>query len=198
MNGLTAALAIGIGLLFTLSVGMAVQLFGRGKRSSAKPQQFTSTRRVTSEEQEDLDAVNEAVEAARSELMLLRNQVAKERARLDQLKRQAQSQGNGQQRQQPHVNFGPGPRSTQAPTQPSVDSPWVILGLRPGSSNDDIRRRYRLLSRVWHPDRFTGGPPELRAEAEVMMARLNRAYNAMCGQNAGIKPAAARPDVTQR
>jgi curved DNA-binding protein CbpA len=58
----------------------------------------------------------------------------------------------------------------------------VILGLRPGASPEDIRRRYRLLSRVWHPDRFTDGPPELRAEAEMMMARLNRAHNALNGQ----------------
>ena len=56
-----------------------------------------------------------------------------------------------------------------------------------GGGLDDIRKRYRLLSRVWHPDRFVDGPPELRAEAEMMMARLNRAYNALSGQAAGFK-----------
>jgi len=84
--------------------------------------------------------------------------------------------------QVPPPGFQSDPRQRGQAATPAVDNPWVILGLRPGSSSEDIRRRYRLLSRVWHPDRFTDGPPEVRAEAEVMMARLNRAHNALTNQ----------------
>jgi curved DNA-binding protein CbpA len=63
----------------------------------------------------------------------------------------------------------------------------MVLGLKPGAGIDEVRRRYRLLCRVWHPDRFVDGPPELRAEAEMMMARLNKAHNALSGQAAGFR-----------
>lgn len=197
MSGTVAALLIGIGLLITVSVGVAAQVFGRGRRTSFTPEQAGQVPHVTHEQQEDIDAVNKSIEVSRSELLWLRDQVVKERTRLDQLKRQAQAMGNGQPRQQaPPPSFGPGPRRPQAPAAappaPATDSPWVILGLRPGASKDDIRRRYRLLSRVWHPDRFMDGPPELRAEAEVMMGRLNRAHNALDGQPAPGRPGGSR------
>lgn len=184
-------------------------MFGRSRRSQPESRQSaTATHiRVTAEQQEDFDAVNQSIEEARSELLWLRDQVVKERARLDLLKREAQAIAGDLRRRQP-MGFGfqqavpprarfdprqtvpPGfqqgvPRQQGPAVVPSVDNPWVILGLRPGSSGDDIRRRYRLLSRVWHPDRFTDGPPELRAEAEMMMARLNRAYNALTHQVTG-------------
>jgi hypothetical protein len=175
-------------------------VFGRSRRSTPESRQPAAEIHVTQEQQEDLDAVNQSIEEARSELLWLRDQVVKERVRLDRLKREAQAVAGDQRRRQAAAasfqqtvppRARPDPRQQTvppgfqggAPRQqiivPSVDSPWVILGLRPGSSADDIRRRYRLLSRVWHPDRFTDGPPELRAEAEMMMARLNRANNAL-------------------
>lgn len=188
MSGALAALAIGIGLMFTLSVGMAAQVFGRSKRAPAAPQPIRRSPHISYEQQEDFDAVQQSIEEARAELLWLRDQVVKERERLDQLKRQAQAMGNGQPRQHaPPPGFAHDPRFTRPPSPPPVDSPWVILGLRPGSSPEDIRRRYRLLSRVWHPDRFTDGPPELRAEAEAMMARLNRAHTALSSQSAGTR-----------
>ncbi len=184
-------------------------MFGRSRRSAHETRRPRSTVHITPEQQEDLDAVNHSIEEARSELLWLRDQVVKERSRLDRLKREAQALASAQpKRQSGAPGFGqslppryrvdprqqvhpPGyqadPRQHGQTVLPSVDSPWVILGLRPGSSSDDIRRRYRLLSRVWHPDRFTDGPPELRAEAEVMMARLNRSYNALTNQAAGAK-----------
>jgi hypothetical protein len=184
-------------------------VFGRNRRPAHESRQPSTATHITPDQQEDLDAVNQSIEEARSELLWLRDQVVKERARLDRLKREAQAIAGDQRRRQPvgsgfqqaaPPRFRPDPRQQTPPpgfqgaprqrpqaTVQAVDSPWVVLGLRPGSSADDIRRRYRLLSRVWHPDRFTDGAPELRAEAEMMMARLNRAYNALTNPAAGQK-----------
>jgi hypothetical protein len=184
-------------------------VFGRSKRPTLESGKARTAIHVTPEQQEDLDAVNHSIEEARSELLWLRDQVVKERARLDRLKREAQAVASAQPRRQPAApgfqqsappryrvdprqqvpppGFQSDPRQRVQAAAPSVDNPWVILGLRPGSSSEDIRRRYRLLSRVWHPDRFTDGPPDLRAEADVMMARLNRAHNALTSQAAGPK-----------
>ena len=169
-----------------------------------EPQKVGFATHITPDQQEDLDAVNHSIEEARSELLWLRDQVVKERTRLDRLKREAQAIAGSQPKRQPASpgyqqamppryrvdprqqvpppGFQSDPRQRGQAAMPAVDNPWVILGLRPGSSSEDIRRRYRLLSRVWHPDRFTDGPPEVRAEAEVMMARLNRAHNALTNQ----------------
>ncbi len=171
MNGSTAIVLVAIGLCLTMVVGMASQR--RGERRPKRVQESPPPQGApTIEQQEDIDAVQEGIEAARNELRWLRDQVAKERERLERMRKQQ-----------------PGPAQTAAPSvrPPAGDSPWVILGLRPGSSADDIRRRYRLLSRVWHPDRFTDGSPELRAEAEMMMARLNRAHNTLAGSAAGFR-----------
>ena len=185
-------------------VGIASYVFGRSRRPMRDSQKVGFATHITPDQQEDLDAVNHSIEEARSELLWLRDQVVKERTRLDRLKREAQAIAGSQPKRQPASpgyqqamppryrvdprqqvpppGFQSDPRQRGPAAMPAVDNPWVILGLRPGSSSEDIRRRYRLLSRVWHPDRFTDGPPEVRAEAEVMMARLNRAHNALTNQ----------------
>jgi hypothetical protein len=165
MSGMTAVVLVAIGLLLTMVVGMASQRRGHRHEEHVPP---PAPRGPTSEQQEDIEAVQEGIEAARAELRWLRDQVAKERERLERMRKQQ-------------------PAAAPQPAAHVVDSPWVILGLRPGSSQEDIRRRYRLLSRVWHPDRFIEGTPELRAEAEVMMARLNKAHNALVGAAAGFR-----------
>jgi DnaJ-domain-containing protein 1 len=198
MSGVTAALVVGIGLALTLLVGIASQFVGRVAREPAHRQPIPDPPHYgpTHEQQEDIDAINKSIEEARAELLWLRDQVARERANLERLRRQAPraapnggpagaQPGAGPARgtgQGPGMGTGLGARPEQAALAP--DSPWVVLGLRPGASPEDVRRRYRLLSRVWHPDRFADGPAELRAEAEMMMARLNRAHNALSGQAA--------------
>jgi DnaJ-domain-containing protein 1 len=181
MSTFTAVLIVAILLMVTLLVGIASQVYGRAatpeqgpKTAPAPPPQYARTRSRSADElEEDLDVLNDSIEAARSELLWLREQVARERARVERVRRQA-----------------PPPRDS-APEPPQAplpqDSPWVVLGLKPGAGIDEVRRRYRLLCRVWHPDRFVDGPPELRAEAEMMMARLNKAHNALSGQAAGFR-----------
>lgn len=57
---------------------------------------------------------------------------------------------------------------------PSPKSCWDILGVRPGSSSDEISAAYRSKARAAHPD--TGG-------SETAMAELNRARDEALGAN---------------
>ncbi len=50
-----------------------------------------------------------------------------------------------------------------------------ILGLEPGVSRADVKKAYRDLSKVWHPDRFTEDPG-LQQKAEEQLKAINDAY----------------------
>lgn len=52
---------------------------------------------------------------------------------------------------------------------------WAVLGLKPGTRVEELRKRYRMLARQWHPDRFTSDP-QGQAEAALQMRALNAAY----------------------
>ncbi len=52
---------------------------------------------------------------------------------------------------------------------------WAVFGLSPGAGIGAVRKRYRLLAKRWHPDRFVGDVGA-QAEAGVEMRRLNAAY----------------------
>ncbi len=52
---------------------------------------------------------------------------------------------------------------------------YSILGLQPGASLPEIRRRYRFLAQRWHPDRHAGDARNL-SEAGLEMRRVNEAY----------------------
>ena len=50
-----------------------------------------------------------------------------------------------------------------------------ILELKAGATPIEIKRSYRDLVKVWHPDRF-GSDPRLRTKAEEKLAEINAAY----------------------
>lgn len=56
---------------------------------------------------------------------------------------------------------------------------YAVLGLAPESGHDDVRRAYHRLAKLWHPDRYTGDAPELRARAERRMRALTAAYGVL-------------------
>jgi preprotein translocase subunit Sec63 len=49
------------------------------------------------------------------------------------------------------------------------------LDLEVGASRDDVRKAYRDLSKVWHPDRFAEDPT-LQRKAEKQLKAINDAY----------------------
>lgn len=50
-----------------------------------------------------------------------------------------------------------------------------ILEIAPDASHEEVRRAYRDLAQVWHPDRFSD-KPRLRERAEERLKAINRAY----------------------
>lgn len=55
--------------------------------------------------------------------------------------------------------------------------PYAVLGLKRGSSGEEIRQAYRQMARRWHPDRFPAGPERMWAEKK--MAEINEAHAAI-------------------
>lgn len=56
---------------------------------------------------------------------------------------------------------------------------YARLGVSQDASQDDLRRAYIRLVKLWHPDRYTGAPELLRASAEQRMRQLNEAYDTL-------------------
>jgi DnaJ-like protein len=87
---------------------------------------------------------------------------------------------------------------------------FAILGLPPGASQAQVRRAYRELVRVWHPDRFTDDP-RLQLSAQERLKQINEAYRLIRAELAArphrqqepreaepapSRPAAPKPVVT--
>lgn len=53
---------------------------------------------------------------------------------------------------------------------------YAVLGLDYGSTKDEIRKAYRRLAQVHHPDRFSSLGDEAVAAATVTFQRINEAY----------------------
>jgi DnaJ like chaperone protein len=62
---------------------------------------------------------------------------------------------------------------------PAAGDPYVILGIDPGISNEELRKTYRRLVRVNHPDRHiaAGMPAEAVKIATERLQRINEAYD---------------------
>jgi hypothetical protein len=68
--------------------------------------------------------------------------------------------------------------------------PYAVLGVKPGSSPEEVARAYRQKAKEWHPD-IRGTEDALRR-----MALINAAYEQIRDGKATPQPAAA--DVTRR
>lgn len=53
---------------------------------------------------------------------------------------------------------------------------YDVLGVSRDADGATVKRSWKVLVQVWHPDRFNG---DMRDEAERMTARINEAYNAL-------------------
>ncbi|MGH1396925.1 MAG: J domain-containing protein [Trichormus sp.] len=73
-----------------------------------------------------------------------------------------------------------------------INDAYEILGLKPGASQVEIKRAYRQLVKIWHPDRFTNSPQKQQAEAKIK--QINAAYNLLKSETPTVtKPAAPTP-----
>ncbi len=59
--------------------------------------------------------------------------------------------------------------------------PFVILGVRPGASQEEIRAAYHALAKAYHPDRYANAelPEEVSEYLASMARRVNAAYAAL-------------------
>ena len=53
-----------------------------------------------------------------------------------------------------------------------IDDPYRVLGLKPGASDEEVRKAYRALAKKYHPDMNPGD-----AHAAEMMNQINAAYD---------------------
>jgi hypothetical protein len=56
-----------------------------------------------------------------------------------------------------------------------ISRAYKVLGLYPGASKDEVKRAYRDLAQVWHPDRFEHNE-RLAAKAQKNVKRINEAF----------------------
>ena len=71
---------------------------------------------------------------------------------------------------------------------PSIDRCFRILGLPPGASQEEIKRAYRDMAQVWHPDRFAHDD-RLRKKAQDNLKRINEAYEILKSHQPAPEPA---------
>jgi hypothetical protein len=57
-----------------------------------------------------------------------------------------------------------------------MQTPYDILGIRPGATALEIAAAYRTRAQILHPDRFHDAPENVRREAARLMSELNDAY----------------------
>jgi DnaJ like chaperone protein len=58
-------------------------------------------------------------------------------------------------------------------------SPYVVLGVREGASQDEVRAAYQALVQQYHPDRVATMAAEFRDLAERKTKEINAAYAAI-------------------
>jgi hypothetical protein len=79
----------------------------------------------------------------------------------------------------------------------ALQESYRLLNLGPGATEQEIRRAYRDLARVWHPDRFAGDA-RLQRLAESHMAALNQAYESLLSAAAEATEEPAPPRAATR
>ncbi len=60
-------------------------------------------------------------------------------------------------------------------------NPYDVLGLRPGASEDEVKKAYRNLSRKYHPDANINNPN--KEQAEEKFKEVQAAYNSIMDKN---------------
>ncbi|MAQ95561.1 MAG: hypothetical protein CMM84_18800 [Rhodothermaceae bacterium] len=68
-------------------------------------------------------------------------------------------------------------------TKGELEQHFTVLEIEPGASPQEIKRAWRTLAKVWHPDRFAGDPG-LQARATAKLKLVNEAYRVLSEHSA--------------
>ncbi|CAM3905432.1 J domain-containing protein [Vreelandella rituensis] len=98
----------------------------------------------------------------------------RERHRQSEQQRRQQQQ---RQKQQQHHKQEQRRESAYQPPQDRTSRALEILGLPPGASRHEVRRAYRRMAQLHHPDRFFSESEQLAAQASVRFQRIKKAYD---------------------
>lgn len=87
--------------------------------------------------------------------------------------------------------------------QEDMFDPYQVLGLRTGSSYEDVRKAYVDLAKTYHPDRYATAelPAEVNDYLSAMSRRINLAFQALEKSHRvsiGRAPTMAEPIYTSR
>lgn len=52
---------------------------------------------------------------------------------------------------------------------------YALLGIKHTATPEEVKKAYRNMAKIWHPDRYTNNPT-LKAKAEVEIKKINQAY----------------------
>jgi DnaJ-class molecular chaperone len=63
----------------------------------------------------------------------------------------------------------------------SERTPYEVLGIDPGATEETVRQAFLNLLQIYHPDRFADSPPGILAQANRHMQEVNAAYDALAG-----------------
>ncbi|QMS87544.1 DnaJ domain-containing protein [Nostoc edaphicum CCNP1411] len=72
-----------------------------------------------------------------------------------------------------------------------INEAYEILGLEPGASQAQVKRTYRKLVKIWHPDRFVD--QKQKQEAEEKIKSINGAYNKLKSESPSEPPISKNP-----
>jgi tetratricopeptide (TPR) repeat protein len=72
-----------------------------------------------------------------------------------------------------------------------INHAYEILGLEPGASQAKVKRTYRKLVKIWHPDRFLDQKQKQEAEEKIKL--INVAYNKLKSENPSEPPTSENP-----
>ncbi|MEH2075573.1 MAG: J domain-containing protein [Nostoc sp.] len=72
-----------------------------------------------------------------------------------------------------------------------INDAYEILGLEPGASQAQVKRTYRKLVKIWHPDRFFDQKQKQEAEEKIKL--INAAYNKLKSESPSEPPISENP-----